>query len=497
MTRKKKHHTKRITAVIEHKTLEPFEPLLKAILEWGFDGGVRALEAAGYKLGDDLVDDKANECFKNGLFFSFAQAQPAIGVTYAELMRKDKQLSEEIKRLRREKSDALTDIEEQAEAVRNRLVILRRLMDGILWVLLPGSWIFRHLVFQSHSGTSDPDELEKLVAIATKQNQENKRVLNIVTDLTNLVQLGDIIRIRWDEEGLYLRVEEIKTGQVNDKIGDLILAQKGTLSLGDLDQLETELGPSARKQATRMLKQRERFKQIDEITQPYILPESHRGDKVMQALTEAGKPPGMATYLSLLPDLVAEARKNGISIFGVDGCLFLVGVSEKGMKMLGDLKQLPHWVYHLKHPDLECKKEEIESLKKEYPLVNLAAHNMNYVMSRSPLIWYPKDLVLDVVLGRILVYAQFDLDVFCQLAADANIQLFYNTGREEAEEGRRRMLSRMLKNAKAFGVKASFSNGRELELMSSLFRSVYSQLIGPAEIIKFLKNIDKIQQGVE
>ena len=492
----RKPRTKRITAVIEHRALEPFEPLLKTILEWGFDGGVRALEAAGYKLGDDLVDDKANECFKNGLFLSFAQVQPAIGVTCAELMRKDKQLSEEIKRFRREKSDELADIEEQAEAVQNRLAILRRLMDGILWVLMPESWIFQHLVFQSRSGTSDPDELMKLVAIATKQNQESKRELHIVTDLTNLVQLGDIIRIRWDEDGSYLRVQEIKTGQVNYKIEDLILTQKGTLSQADLDQLEIELGPSARKQATRMLKQRERFKQIDEIGQPYVLPESHREDKVLQALAEAGKPPGMATYLTLLPDLVADARKDGISIFGVDGCLFLVGVSEKGMEMLGDVKQLPHWIYHLKHPDIECKSEEIESLKKEYPLVNLVAHNMNYVMSRSPLIWYPKDLVLDVVMGRILVYAQFDLDVFFQMAADANIQISLITGKE-AEEGRRRKLPPMLENPKAYGVKAIFSNGRELKLTSSLFRSVYSQLVGPAEILNFIKTLDKIQQGVE
>lgn len=492
----RKPRTKRITAVIEHRELEPFEPLLKEILEWGFDGGVRALEAADYKLGDDLVDDKANECFKNGLFLSFAQVQPAIGVTYAELIRKDNQLSEEIKRLRRERSDKLTDVEEQAEAVHNRLAILRRLTDGILWVLMPESWIFQHLVFQSHSGTSDPDELMKLVAIATKQNQESKRELHIVTDLTNLVQLGDLIRIRWDEDGAYLRVQEIKTGRVNYKIEDLILTQKGTLSQADLDQLEIELGPSARKQATRMLKQRERFKQIDEIWQPYVLPESHREDKVLRALAEAGKPPGMATYRTLLPDLVADARKDGISIFGVDDCLFLVGVSEKGMEMLGDVKQLPHWIYHLKHPDIECKSEEIESLKKEYPLVNLVAHNMNYVMSRSPLIWYPKDLVLDVVMGRILVYAQFDLDVFFQMAAGANIQMSLITGKE-AEEGRRRKLPPMLENPKANGVKAIFSNGRELKLTSSLLRSVYSQLIGPAEILNFIKTLDKIQQGIE
>ena len=145
---------------------------------------------------------------------------------------------------------------------------------------------------------------------------------------------------------------------------------------------------------------------------------------------------------------------------------------------------------------LECRREEIESAKKQYPLVNLAAHNMNYVMSRSPLIWYPKDLVLDVVMGRILVYAQFDLDVFFQMAADVNIQLSFITGKE-AEEGRRRKLSPMLENPKANGVKARFSNDRELGLVSSLFRSVYSQLVGPAEILKLIKILDKIQQGVE
>lgn len=47
--------------------------------------------------------------------------------------------------------------------------------------------------------------------------------------LNYLVQLGDIIRIRWDEDGLHLRVQEVKTGQVNDKIDELILTRKGIL----------------------------------------------------------------------------------------------------------------------------------------------------------------------------------------------------------------------------------------------------------------------------
>jgi len=99
-------------------------------------------------------------------------------------------------------------------------------------------------------------------------------------------------------------------------------------------------------------------------------------------------------------------------------------------------------------------------------------------------------------MGRILVYAQFDLDVFFQMAADANIQLSLFTGKKAVEDKRGKLLQ-MLKNPKAYGVRARFSNGGELKLISSLLWSVYSQLAGPAEILDFMKALDKIQQGVE
>jgi len=39
---------------------------------------VRSLEAAGYMLGDDLVNDQAREHFRNGLFSAFGQAQSVV-----------------------------------------------------------------------------------------------------------------------------------------------------------------------------------------------------------------------------------------------------------------------------------------------------------------------------------------------------------------------------------------------------------------------------------
>jgi hypothetical protein len=99
-------------------------------------------------------------------------------------------------------------------------------------------------------------------------------------------------------------------------------------------------------------------------------------------------------------------------------------------------------------------------------------------------------------MGRILVYAQFDLDAFFQAAADANIQLSLFIGKKTVEDKQGKLLH-ILKNPRAYGVKARFSNGRELKLVSSLLLSVYSQLVGPAALLDFIKSLDNIQQGVQ
>src|SRR3974390_973124 len=139
----------KIKPLIEHPKLPPFEPQLKAILEFAFDGGVRSLEAAGYKLGDDLVNDDAHEHFNRGLFSSFGHAQSVVGMRFIELEKLRRELLEQIKAMSLGKNPALQDSLKQLEAVENRQTIFRRLMDGVLWVLLPKVWIARHLAFQN------------------------------------------------------------------------------------------------------------------------------------------------------------------------------------------------------------------------------------------------------------------------------------------------------------------------------------------------------------
>jgi hypothetical protein len=208
----------------------------------------------------------------------------------------------------------------------------------------------------------------------------------------------------------------------------------------------------------------------------------------------------MRTYLLDLPELVDGAKDPsnsfGMNFLGIDGCLWLVALSEKGLAKLGELRNLHHWLFHIKHPELTCQVGEIEALNREYPLIKLAAHNMTYVMSRSPLIWYPKDLVLDIVMDRVTIYAQFDLDAFFKIAAKANLKLSLIMGKE-AEEGKRTKASTpMLENPKSYGVKVKFSNGREFKLRSSFFRSVYSGLVPPTEILRIITTLDEVQGRV-
>jgi hypothetical protein len=398
--------------------------------------------------------------------------------------------------MRQAKNPALQDTREQLEAVENRQTIFRRLMDGILWVLLPKAWIAHRLAYQNAVSQPDPEELMKILAVAWKQNQESERMINLVADLTSIVQIGDIIRIRWDEDGVYIRLQEIKSGPVNDALMDIIDTTGGKLSASEIATVEAKFGPYAKDQASRMVRQKERFKKFKNDLRSDEQPVSLPNDELGTALAKT-KPPKVLTYLTKLPELVANARTRGVGVDGIDGCLWLMAVSESGLANIGEAEHLPHILFHLKHPDLKCQREEIPLLKREAPLVNLAVHNMQYVMSRAPLIWYPKDLVLDVVMGRVMVFAQLDLDAFFKIAAKVGINLKLITGRE-AEEGKQTKASGpMLENPQAYGVKVKFSNGREFKLRSSLFRSVYSDLVPPSQILHVIMTLDKAQRDVK
>jgi hypothetical protein len=240
--------------------------------------------------------------------------------------------------------------------------------------------------------------------------------------------------------------------------------------------------------------QQERFKKFTSTIQNNSRPPDMPKNELMEALTKK-VPPKVKSYLHELPELVVNAKLKGLSVQCIDDCLWLVAMTEKWVTDLGGAEKLPHLLFHLKHPKLKCQIGEIEALNRESPLINLAAHNMNHPISRSPLIWYPKDLVLDVIMGRIIVFAQFDLDAFFRLAEkNGGFKLSFLTGKEV--EAYMRSSEPMLENHDAFGIKVIFPNGHALSFRPSVFRAVYSDFVLPCEILRLITIVDETQNGL-
>jgi hypothetical protein len=108
---------KRAKAIIEHPNLDPFEPQLKSLLEWGFDGEIRALEAAGCKLGNDLVDEKAHEIFNEGLFSLSNKLSQRLGSFTSCLKRNVENLQKRSNDCGSDRSPCLQDAQESSKCL--------------------------------------------------------------------------------------------------------------------------------------------------------------------------------------------------------------------------------------------------------------------------------------------------------------------------------------------------------------------------------------------
>jgi len=452
------------------------------LLELAFGGGLRSLEAAGFKLGDDLIDLHAREHYRNGLHRSFAQAQNEIGQIVLELERKRRDLERRLRVLRKARNPLDTAVEAELAAVTNRLMVLRWLIDAILYIALPHDTLER-LAIARRVHNPEPKELEAMLTVADRLNRLNPRELYLVCDLTSAVQLGDILRIRWDESGVYLALVELKKrGLINDALGDRLNRNACKLSEKDLSDIASELGQHAVEQAERMARQKERFEEFTSRAESNWAQRSN--DPEITRLAQV-KPPGMATYLHLLPKVIADAKAHDVAFHCIDDCLWLIGVSEAGIEQLNDSRNLHHRLFHAKYPQRSCNENEVEALKRESSLVNLAAHNLLHVHSRPPLAW-PREGVADILMDRVRIYAQFDLQKFFELSKLAGFRLSLITGRE-AEEGKKKKLSGpMLEEPKAYGVKVEFPDGRTYRLVSSFFRSVYSHLVRPSGVLSVI-----------
>src|SRR5262245_45884298 len=117
------------------------------------------------------------------------------------------------------------------------------LADAILaHLVIKEPWMLRRMQTTDEIHRIDPDILKNTVRIASDFNKENRMAFHVVCDFTTAVQIGDLIRISFDDDPKQWEVMELKEGRVNKVIGEVIAARATQEQSAAILEVEERLG---------------------------------------------------------------------------------------------------------------------------------------------------------------------------------------------------------------------------------------------------------------
>ena len=120
------------------------------------------------------------------------------------------------------------------------------------------------------------------------------------------------------------------------------------------------------------------------------------------------------------------------------------------------------------------------------PFVDLVAQNMHAQWGR-PVLWMEPEKTVDLVLGDIRVFAQFDLREFFAYAAREGIEITWVTGRSAERLKQRKLAYRIPGSPNAFAIRARMPDGSTQTLLSGFLARVIVDLMTPRQLLDLIK----------
>jgi hypothetical protein len=362
-------------------------------------------------------------------------------------------------------------------------------MDSILYhVVGAKTWVIRRFLREYKIRRVDPESLRRTVEYAAELNRQDRMSFNLVADLTTVVQIGDLLSIEFPARGrLKWAIVELKAGKVNEILSGIIEESGGSLSAVDRELIGTTLGDHAVAQAQRMIRQRSRMAELTRIL-----------------TTDRGIDLGTNREIFLTPDHVelescsdaieaayTSAKLEGVGGAVVDGCLRFVAASGPVVSSLGRLG-LTHVFYHLDGKHRECglrdpenRGLELTALQSVPLFIDFVEHNMKSQLGCPLFVWRNDTAVMDLLFGRIRLFAQFDLNAFFALAAQEGIKMSWIKGKEAEEL---KAISREIPGSpKAWGIRAELADGSSQVLLLGFIGRAIVDLTPPRELLRLIK----------
>lgn len=413
-----------------------FEKTVRDLHRHVFHDGIDALKKEGIiRLDSELLttiktSSSAFRRFIRGCHYGFDLAQKGIGRAVCEREIRIRQLTSQLKSARRTRDKSVeSNILAQINVLKRQQVLLRRLADAILaHLVIEEPWMLRRMQTADEIQRIDPTVLERTIQIASDLNREDRSAFHLASDVTTAVQIGDLIRLSFDEGPKKWEVIELKEGKVNEIIGEILDEQPTKQQSDAVSKVEEKMGEKAAAQMRRMLRQRsreqeiEKFRTLDHGIDPkHQIPLYLTKDVVI-----------VDDYGKAILNACSTARAEGLGVVTINGCLNLMATSDEVYVELGK-QGVAHSFFHLKEKkcrldDQEGAVQEIRAMDNISPFYDLCAMNLGAKWPKPFFMWpLPEEAIFDLAFGRTRLFAQLDMEEFFILAKGHGIMLQWTT----------------------------------------------------------------------
>ncbi len=420
---------------------EEFVAALTKIAYAACEHGAQAFQALGKSFDDIPGDEELRRQFMAACHEGFDQAQAAIGQLIIELDANLRDAERDRAEARRNHDrEKAQDLALRIDGMTNRQLVLRRIVDYVYFALLNRE-AHRYKRFFVHRKLQhiDADVLRMALDFARARNAENALRFTLVADLTTGMHMADLVEIDRTDPEPRLDIIELKTGETNRVLLDMLAKTPDRATVNQLNAM----GPKAWEQLDRMVRQHRR------LSDAFAVMTTDRGfDTLNQAPIVLSKDPvPVDGFLADLIQVCVEAGKAGVSDRRVDECLSLVAIREDcGLTVTDGL--VKHYFYHLNPETRHClllqggdaAHEEMRRVAQSgLQFLDLGKFLLRDLFGPGLFATMPTPIALDIVTGKLRLFARFDIARFFALAASQGITLTWGSRRESAEAIRRKV----------------------------------------------------------
>ena len=338
--------------------------------------------------------------------WKWAQAYIAEDLAHIHMGRTELQDLRKDARKNRDKS-LVTPLAVAIKNLDHQEAILRMIANSMVWTMFRMErWKVRWLWTAQPSvpiASVSPDTLAFV-----DQVNDSPHSVALMTDITSLVGVGDVLVVDWDHGGRP-EIVELKGGATNSLIVSLVEAHQADIEKVPPHELE-EIGPQARKHFERVARQTERGQNFESIVNNDTGKDPETGANFQNIGTE---PIDLEIYDPVLDGMMSAAAEPGSAIECIEGCLWI------GVYYPASLQGEP-WKNFL-------QAITDRGASGTYHVWNIQQASMHPRMQPIFLRAISPESILDILLGDALVLGYVDWDAFFKQAGEKGISARWTT----------------------------------------------------------------------